>query len=292
MSFFVSVIVTIYQSELTLRRCLDSILSQTFEDFELILVDDGSTDSSYGICREYAKDDPRIRIINKSHSGVSDARQLGLDSARGEYVLYCDSDDWMESIMIEKLVQMTIKSKSDLVVCDYIVEKDNESIIHHEFQNSLKNDSLIKNISYFLWNKLLRRSFLVENDILFPKNIMMAEDMYITLLSLSKNACVSYIPLALYHYNQLNNRISITNNIQKSYIESNIKVINSLEYILDHRFQKRLKSNKVQVLIKAFQSNVYTNSELRGLYPEVHSSIIFSLIKNRKLIELAKVLYL
>lgn len=292
MSFLVSVIVPIYQSELTLRRCLDSILSQTFEDFELILVDDGSTDSSYGICREYAKDDPRIRIINKSHSGVSDARQLGLDSARGEYVLYCDSDDWMESIMIEKLVQMTIKSKPDLVVCDYIVEKDNESIIHHEFQNSKKNDSLIKNISYFLWNKLLRRSFLVENDILFPKNIMMAEDMYITLLSLSKNACVSYIPLALYHYNQLNNRISITNNIQKSYIESNIKVINSLEYILDHRFQKRLKSNKVQVLIKAFQSNVYTNSELRGIYPEVHSSIIFSLIKNRKLIELAKVLYL
>lgn len=292
MSFLISVIVPIYQSELTLRRCLDSILSQTFEDFELILVDDGSTDSSYGICREYAKDDPRIRIINKSHSGVSDARQLGLDSARGEYVLYCDSDDWMESIMIEKLIQMTIKSKPDLVVCDYIVEKDNESIIHHEFQNSLKNDSLIKNISYFLWNKLLRRSFLVENDILFPKNIMMAEDMYITLLSLSKNACVSYIPLALYHYNQLNNRISITNNIQKSYIESNIKVINSLEYILDHRFQKRLKSNKVQVLIKAFQSNVYTNSELRGIYPEVHSSIIFSLIKNRKLIELAKVLYL
>ena len=99
----VSVIVPIYNSEKYLKRCVDSILSQTFSDFELLLVDDGSTDGSGSICDEYSVKDSRVRVFHKENGGVSSARNLGLDNARGEWITFVDSDDYLEESFLAEL---------------------------------------------------------------------------------------------------------------------------------------------------------------------------------------------
>ena len=101
----ISVIVPVYNTEKYLHRCIDSILAQTFTDFELLLIDDGSKDNSGAICDEYAAKDSRVRVFHKENGGVSSARNLGLDNVRGEWVTFVDSDDWVEKEYIELFVK-------------------------------------------------------------------------------------------------------------------------------------------------------------------------------------------
>ena len=97
----VSIIVPVYNNEKYLRQCLDSITNQTFKDIEIILVDDGSTDNSASICEEYAKEDSRVVFIHSENKGVSNARNIGIDKSKGKFIMFCDSDDWLENDYIE-----------------------------------------------------------------------------------------------------------------------------------------------------------------------------------------------
>jgi len=117
----VSVIVPVYNTENYLKRCIESVLSQTCGDFELILVDDGSKDSSPAICDEYAKIDSRIKVLHKQNEGPGIARNVGLDATNGEYFLFVDSDDWIMPEMLEKMVSQAANIKADIVVCGYSV---------------------------------------------------------------------------------------------------------------------------------------------------------------------------
>ena len=99
----ISVIVPVYKAEAYLHRCVDSLLAQTFQDFEVLLVDDGSPDRSGEICDEYARKDSRVRVFHKENGGVSSARQYGMDHAQGEYTIHADPDDWVEPTMLEEL---------------------------------------------------------------------------------------------------------------------------------------------------------------------------------------------
>lgn len=118
----ISIIVPVYKAEPYLHRCVDSILAQTFTEWELILVDDGSPDQSGKICDEYAKKDQRVKVIHKVNGGVSSARQKGLDEARGEYTIHADPDDWAEPNMLEELYNEASKKEADMVMCDFICE--------------------------------------------------------------------------------------------------------------------------------------------------------------------------
>ena len=110
-----SIIVPVYNVENTLSRCLDSILRQTFKDYELLLIDDGSTDKSGLICDEYADKDKRIRVFHKINGGASSARNVGLDNAQGKYIGFVDSDDWVVADMYEYLIARLESTKSDVV---------------------------------------------------------------------------------------------------------------------------------------------------------------------------------
>ena len=99
----ISIIVPVYKAETYLSRCLDSIINQTFKNFEVLLIDDGSPDCSGEICDKYAAMDTRIRVLHKENGGVSSARQMGLDNAKGEYTIHADPDDWVEPNMLEEL---------------------------------------------------------------------------------------------------------------------------------------------------------------------------------------------
>ena len=122
MSVLVSIIITVFRSENTLKRCVDSVLCQTYRNIEVILVDDGSPDSSGDICDKYALRDNRVKVIHQDNGGVSVARQVGMENANGEYTIHVDSDDWIEPTMIEELLFKAIEDNADMVICDYVKE--------------------------------------------------------------------------------------------------------------------------------------------------------------------------
>ena len=119
----VSVIVPVYKAEKYLQRCVDSLLAQTFTDFELLLIDDGSPDRSGEICDEYAAADSRVRVFHKVNGGVSSARQCGMDNATGEYTIHADPDDWVEPIMLKELYVKAKEENADMVFCNYYWDK-------------------------------------------------------------------------------------------------------------------------------------------------------------------------
>ena len=114
----ISVIIPVYNTEKYLRRCIDSVLAQTYQDFELLLIDDGSKDSSGAICDEYASQDTRVRVFHKENGGVSSARNLGLDHARGEWITFVDADDWMADDMLQQMLDTADAEGADVVLAD------------------------------------------------------------------------------------------------------------------------------------------------------------------------------
>lgn len=116
----ISIIIPVYQVEKYIRRCLDSILSQTYSNLEIILIDDGSRDMSGKICDEYAIKDSRIKVIHQDNAGVSVARNKGLDICTGDYITFVDSDDFLESFMYEKMMEKVIEYNCDVVMCDCV----------------------------------------------------------------------------------------------------------------------------------------------------------------------------
>ena len=170
-----SIVVPVYNVEQYLHKCVDSILNQTFRDYELILVDDGSTDGSSRICDDYKKIDERIRVFHKENGGLSDARNYGLDHSNGEYIAFVDSDDWIDSVMYESMMNSIIDNDADISVCGHrVVTVDGrveETVVFDEpvlltgieaTKEILKDERMPS----FAWNKLYKRSLF--KDIRFP----------------------------------------------------------------------------------------------------------------------------
>lgn len=173
--FTISIIVPIYKVEQYLQRCVDSLLKQTYENFELILVDDGSPDSCGDICDEYARQDSRIQVIHKENGGLSDARNAGMDIATGEYIVFVDSDDWVVSDYLESMLEALEETDSDICECQvYRTTGEEYTDIKMEVKpevydtivalNELIHDGVFRQ---HVWNKLYRRE--VVGDIRFPK---------------------------------------------------------------------------------------------------------------------------
>ena len=200
----VSVIVPVYNAEATLKKCVDTLLSQTLHDFEVVLIDDGSTDSCGALCDEYAQMDCRVKVFHKPNGGVSSARQYGIDHAEGDYTIHADPDDWVDPEMLECLYNKAKETNADIVICDYwengptfqkrVVQKPsslNSSSVLHE---------LFKNLHGSTCNKLIRRSCYQKYDVHFPMGINYCEDLYVCASLLKHGIKVAYVPKAFYHY--------------------------------------------------------------------------------------------
>lgn len=171
----ISVIVPVYNTEKYLHRCVDSILAQTFSDFELLLINDGSKDKSATICDEYAQKDSRVRVFHKENGGASSARNLGLDNAVGEWITFVDSDDWIDTNYLIQLYKF--ETKSDLYLSGYtphLIDIKDATYKNKEEIKSILN----KHIFYFsnVCGKLFRSDIINQNKIMFDKNINYAED--------------------------------------------------------------------------------------------------------------------
>jgi glycosyltransferase involved in cell wall biosynthesis len=201
----VSVIVPIYRTEPYLARCLDSILSQTFHDIEVILIDDGSPDRCGSICDYYAALDSRVRVFHTPNRGVASARNLGLSQATGPYIGFVDSDDWIEPNMFEVLYRLIEQNTVDIAMCAHWSGTADRPRAHHhsgaihiwdekKFVEQLVRDEAITN---HLWNKLFRREILLGSH--FEEGRYFEDVFFYTqiLPSISK---VIYVEQPLYHY--------------------------------------------------------------------------------------------
>lgn len=209
----VSIIVPVYNVERHLEKCLDSLINQTFKEFEVILVDDGSSDSSSKICDEYLKKDERIVVIHKKNEGVSVARNIGINTAKGKYILFCDSDDYVEKDWCETLYKLQIDNSKYFNMCGYFninyrekMNKYIKRIIENNKELSIINAGdfyLLYENQVFnpLWNKIYELDIIKKNRIQFEKNLSLGEDLIFNLEYLrasQRNIC--FINKCKYNY--------------------------------------------------------------------------------------------
>lgn len=276
MSPKVSIIVPVYKAEKYLHRCLDSIIAQTFKDWELLLVDDGSPDNSGKLCDEYAQKDNRIKVFHKENGGVSSARQMGLDNATGEYTIHADPDDWVEPTMLEELYSKAIEDNADIVICDSFNEYSNkqeyakQNIICCE-SNSILRQIILGTMSGAVWNKLIKRSVITNNNIKFPP-ITYCEDVFFTCDLLRYDLKITYIDKAFYHYDQIVNTTSLTRFIDKSTINSRIYFIDYFSSILNAKeYENELFYAKLTTKRLAWFVPDYSSDEFKNIYPETNT---------------------
>lgn len=212
MSNIISVIVPIYKVEKYLRECIDSILNQTYTNLEVLLIDDGSPDNCPKICNEYAKMDSRVKVIHKANGGLSDARNVGIDTATGNYIVFVDSDDVIDETMIEKLYLNLTKYNADISECEYVFTKQIPTKIKEkEIQKDEYNNIEALNSMYVCggckvvaWNKMYKRELF--NDIKYPVG-KLHEDVFTTYKLLFKANKVVHTNEILYFYRNRNDSI-------------------------------------------------------------------------------------
>lgn len=200
----ISVIIPIYKVEQYLSKCVESVLNQTYKYLEIILVDDGSPDKCGVMCDEYANNDSRIKVIHKENGGLSDARNAGLKLARGDYIGFVDSDDWVEPEMYETMMNYIIKYEADLAICCVSKERADKIEVQNIGRDFIYSRQkalyeLIRDIDVqsFAWNKLYRRTLFREIE--FPKGRLF-EDTLTTYRVFEKIRRAVHINKSFYHY--------------------------------------------------------------------------------------------
>lgn len=275
----VSIIIPVYNVELYLSKCIDSILAQSFTDWECILVDDGSKDKSGSICDNYALKDNRIKVIHQNNSGVSIARQVGIDNVCGEYSIHIDPDDWVESNMIEELYKKAKSDDADMVICDYYKHEGGVQQYINQRPNLLEPIKIIEQMLTTnmypplygsCWNKLVRCSCFNSSDNLIrfePDDLSLGEDVVFNCrLLMSTVHRVSYLNKAFYHYEVRSNSLCSTLEKNIGYLIKIQEEIVKDKKILD---TMSLKPQHLQILFdkKEFK-------EMKDLYPYTQQKII------------------
>lgn len=209
----ISVIVPVYNVEKVLYHCIDSILNQSFVDFEILLVNDGSTDNSGRICDKYAEKDTRVKVIHKQNGGVSSARNAGIEAAQGEYICFVDSDDYLESNYLKELIETKKKYPDfDNVWCGFQTVEDYYNNNKKAYDVERDNDYSFSDLNSIMdlfekwfvqmpWNKLYKTKTIVENSIVFPPELSLGEDYIFNLRYLDcTNGKIVVINKPLYDY--------------------------------------------------------------------------------------------
>ncbi|MBQ8543630.1 MAG: glycosyltransferase [Alistipes sp.] len=276
----ISVIVPIYKAEKYLRRCVDSILAQTFADFEVLLVDDGSPDRSGKICDEYAAMDSRVRVFHKENAGVSCARNLGIEKACGEYTIHADPDDWIEPSMLAELYSKAKSDDADMVICDFYVEYESKQNYKEQRPLSLENEKILKqvldgSIHGALWNKIIKRNCYIANNICIPPEMSLWEDRYVVTRLLMSDIKVAYLNSAFYHYDSYSNSNSIVRSTSLKSLNSQIYFIDYFEKCLDvNKYSREFYLMKSCTKDRAFLCPEYSSSQFRNLYKEINNRYV------------------
>lgn len=203
MEKLISIIVPVYNAERTLHRCVTSLVEQSYPNIEILLVNDGSKDASLEMCRGYEQQDSRIRVIDKPNGGVSSARNAGLDVARGEYIMFCDSDDWVSPLWCEHMLRNHIPQ--NLTVCEIAWGgPDAEAKDQQLSEETIVERNRFLQFSFVMcppWNKLFERNAIQKSDLRFSGDLRLGEDLIFVMEYLCNvQGHVRILPQRLYYY--------------------------------------------------------------------------------------------
>lgn len=291
----VSIIVPVYGVEKYIERCARSLFEQTLDDIEYLFIDDCTTDSSievlHNVLSDYPLRQPLTRVVRmEQNSGQAAVRMRGIKEAKGDYLLFCDSDDWVEKQYCELLYNEAVNTNSEIVVCDYcIVDEEKVKVKSEWFPNTISKRKLMKQIlqgrlSSSLWNKIFKKVLLVDNPIIPPKGNV-GEDMVLLLQTLFYCNKVSYIQTSLYNYYFNEESITKSVNEAKVYERFQTSILNTqamdaffqekgLTAILDDEFTY-LKLRKINYLLPLL-SNKEIFIQWKSTYPDLFPKIIKS----------------
>ncbi|MCF0184000.1 MAG: glycosyltransferase family 2 protein [Bacteroidaceae bacterium] len=268
----ISVIIVVYNGEGSIRRSVGSVIGQTFDGWELVIVDDGSTDATASIIDGLASDDERIRCVHTPNGGVSKARQTGLDNARGEYVTYIDADDWIDADTLECLYATAAREDADMVICDLMLE-DKTSVRSRQQPTALDAATVQRDLFLDLHgsccNKLVRRRLFGDFEVAFPAGINMREDLFVNVCLLNHDIKVAYVPEPFYHYEK---QTSATSLVKAKGKEDQYRMVQQqlaarLIPIVDERNRTLCRyyfANRM--VLQAFNSRYYSSSQFRTHY--------------------------
>lgn len=242
MSIKVSVIVPVYNVEAYVGKCIDSILSQTYKNYELILLNDGSTDGSYDVLLKY-EGNPCVTIVNKANTGQSDTRYQGLLMAKGDYVYFVDSDDFIESDTLEKLIAQADETNADVVFGRYRLIDERGNILREQkkytissligTENILRDAICVSNFKASLCIKLIKRNHLVKSYVEEIRDIHLNEDIFLSIILALHCRRVSFINDII--YNVLQRGDSLTRNLKPELITENEKIFYYLNLYIKNR---------------------------------------------------------
>lgn len=277
----ISVIVPVYNAEEYLRRTLDSICRQSLQELQIILVNDGSLDSSLHICKEYEKKDNRIIVINKTNGGVASARNEGLKVVVGKYTIHADADDRVLDRAYERFYKKAESEQADIVVGDFLVSgKNRKNKVHSFSKGFIKREDFLKGILRgeihgSLCNKLIR-SKLCKNES-FINGLDFMEDV-LMLMNISQKKEIKISGLGgnpIYEYIQHTN--SYTNSISKSYLEKGVSIVRKMEEVLgndDCNYEAELDVMKFNFKILYLLNTNTKQLNISNVFPEINNKIL------------------
>ncbi len=281
MDRLISVIVPVYNVEDYLEKCVDSIINQTYKNLEIILIDDGSTDSCPSFCDELKKRDKRIKVVHKSNGGLSSARNKGLDIAKGSLISFVDSDDYMEESMLEELKNNMDKYSSDIAVCDFYTvigsKKQTHSYKEKEFVLEEKQkfdylDNEYGNLTVYAWNKLYKKSLF--DEIRYPDGKIF-EDSHIICELLEKARRVSYVVKPLYNY--IMRKDSIIHTFTIHHFDKVDSFNKKIEFFKNKEYYDLMveeKNRKVRFLVTSLAKLKHFNRHEKEVGKKYHNELV------------------
>ncbi len=261
----VSIIVPVYNTEMFLSKCINSVLEQSYSDFELILVDDGSTDNSSHICDEYVKTDNRIKVIHKKNGGAGDARNFGLNIATGEYISFLDSDDYWDKDFLFNAIQKV--QDADIYISGIKMygdgaEQEYASKIEGFFSIREMYEKIFSDIPQICVSgpccKLFKRSIISDNDLKFDIGMRCGEDTDF-ILNYIRKAKIAYIDKSIFYNYYRGNSKSLFSSYNPQYYQDHVKVFdNWLKLIISLGCTKKVIADFESIYIRTLIANIYS----------------------------------
>lgn len=273
---FFSIIVPVYNVEEYLKQCLDTILNQTFKDFEVILINDGSTDNSGKICDKYKELDARIKVIHKKNGGQSEARNVGLKESKGKYIIFIDSDDYIKTDKFLEKIHKECESNVDIVLYKYqkyYEDTNRMEKCHFNFPKEIENSEvstliveLVKTDSFYCspWSKCIKSNLLKDNQIEFEVGLIVDDlEWYYNVISVTKS--IRYIDESFIIYRQRSG--SITSSWKIKTLTDFLKILEKwTEYISNEEINEKLKYGLGSNLAKQYCNLFIGYSRINDIY--------------------------
>lgn len=297
----VSVIVPVYNAEAYLEKCVASLIGQTYQNLEILLVNDGSKDNSKILCEKFAAEDHRIRVIHKENGGLVSAWKAGVRASSGEYLCFVDSDDWIDTVMIEEMAHFLTGDAKEIIACDYVIERDDGSrteiyqqLPPGEYKGKALQDEVVpyllgqehRYVTISRCMKLIGRELILENQHYSDPSVVMGEDVTIMLPALID--CSRLVILdhkAYYHYLYVTQ--SMVHKYNAKLYENIRKLIGIMEQIIKDKFEgKEQEEREVQVRQEAvFLMLLVLKNEARG-NPKGYRKNILKICRSKEVREL------